>query len=154
MVVKPNEPFCRAYSLPGILLVADTDQGRLQQPNDRGEHLLARQARPGQVPFGPGADARQGLAKGNQPIVLGLIAHFAPARVIAVLFSATLIVADRLKMAVRVGTDPDIGPGRRNGQRSDAMQRLGPAHELPVGIAITKASAVTDSANAGCVSLT
>jgi len=46
----------------------------------------------------------------------------AECRVIAVLLAAAGIASRGLKMAAGRGGDPDIGPGRRDGERSDAGQ--------------------------------
>src|SRR5688572_4225766 len=41
---------------------------------------------------------------------------------ITILLAAAGIAPRRLQMAIRVWTNPDIGPGRRNHQRSNALE--------------------------------
>ena len=49
----------------GIFFVADADERSLEQPDDRGENLLARQARPPQVaPRSAGGSAASARANG------------------------------------------------------------------------------------------
>jgi hypothetical protein len=44
--------------------------------------------------------------------------------VIAVLLAAAMVPPGRLDVAFRVRRDPDVRPGRRNGELADAGQRL------------------------------
>src|SRR5690348_17214690 len=69
---------------PGIFVVTDADQAGLQEAHHRGEDLLARQPRPGDVAGDPAADARQGPPEGDQPAVLRLVLGRPPALMIAV----------------------------------------------------------------------
>ena len=110
--------------LLSILLIANSDSGLLEQPDNRRQHLLSRHAGPFQVAVGPLADLWQGRGKGHHPVVLDGIANLAPAQVIAVLFAPPGVAPRRLQMAVRVGADPDIGPGRRHGQAFDPPDRI------------------------------
>ena len=59
----------------------------------------------------------QRLAEVEHAFVLRAVAHLAPARMVAVLLAAPVVAAGRLDVAVGVGADPDIGPGRRDRQR-------------------------------------
>jgi hypothetical protein len=65
--------------------------------------------------------------------VLGVVANLAPARVIAVLFSPALVASRRLQMPVRAAADPRIGPGRRDRQFADALQRRDVAQQRAIG---------------------
>ena len=67
-------------------------------------------------------------------VVLGLVAHLAPARVVAVLLAPARVAAGGLDVAVGVRADPDVGPGRRDRQLADPLQGRGIAHRLAVGI--------------------
>src|SRR5437867_5181796 len=95
-----------------ILLVADADSGLLEEPDDRGQHLLQRHPGPFQVAVRLLADLWQGRCEGQHPVVLDRIADLAPARVIAILLAPSSITPGRLEMAPRVGADPDFGPRR------------------------------------------
>src|SRR6185437_12187917 len=75
----------------------------------------------------------------EQAAVFRLVAHAAPARMIAVLLAAPGVAADSLNVAIRIRTDPDIGPGRRHRQRLDAPQDRAVADEMAGGVAIGEA---------------
>jgi hypothetical protein len=117
-----------------IFLIADTHHRQLQQVHDGGQHFFAGQARQLHARDG-GADGGQGVAKAEHALVLDVVAHLAPARMVAVLLAAPRIAARRLHVAVRARTDPHIGPGGRNGQCLDARQDVVVAHGLAVRIA-------------------
>src|SRR6476620_1638862 len=57
-------------------------------------------------------------------MVLGLIAHLRPARVVAVLLAAASVAACRLQVPVRRSADPHVGPRRRDRQRLDSLHLL------------------------------
>src|SRR6184192_1993917 len=85
--------------LLSILLVADADSGLLEEPDDRGQHLLQRHAGPFQIAVGVLADLWQGGGEGQHPVVLDRVADLAPARVIAILLAPPSITPGRLEMA-------------------------------------------------------
>src|SRR5581483_2168428 len=114
----------RAVGL-GILAVADPDMRGLEQPHDRGQHLLARQAGPPQIAIDRAPDARQGLGEGDQALELVAVAHRAPGRMVAVLLAAALIAPGRQQMGLRIRADPDLLPGRRHREPADALELLG-----------------------------
>src|SRR5437016_5474859 len=62
--------------------------------------------------------------------VFGFIPHLAKMRVITILLSTAVITASRLQMAFRVRANPDFGPGRGNGQRSDPSENFGLMDQL------------------------
>ena len=108
--------------LPRVFVVADPDERLLEQLDDRGQDLVLRQSGTPQVGVGAAAHARQRLREADQAVVLRLVADLAPPRVIAILLAAARVAAGGLKMAARVGRDPDVLPCRRNHQRPDAVQ--------------------------------
>ena len=57
-----------------------------------------------------------------QALELGLVAPRSPARVVAVLLASAGVAAGGLEVARRVRADPDVGPGRRDGQRADPRE--------------------------------
>ncbi len=103
-----------------VLLVPDADQRRLEQADQRGQHLLARQARGAQVPCHPPPDAGQGEGKGEHAVELGRVAHLAEARVVPVLLAALGVAAGGLDVAAVAGGDPHVAPRGRNRQGTDA----------------------------------
>jgi hypothetical protein len=58
---------------------------------------------------------------------------------VAVLLAAAGVPAGRLEVAVGLGADPDVGPGRRDGELPDPFQDLGLADGLAVGIGVGEA---------------
>src|SRR5205823_649950 len=122
-----------------ILLVADADSRLLEEPDDRGQHLLQRHAGPFQIAVGVLADLWQGGGEGQHPVVLDRVADLAPARVIAILLAAPSITPGRLEMAARVGADPDVGPRRRDGQAFDSPDRLRVTDRASVARAVGEA---------------
>jgi len=131
--------------LLGVFGVADARQAALHQPHHRRQHLLARQAVSVQIGLDTPARARQRAAEAQHMLELGLVAHMAPARMIAVLLAPARVAPGRLDMAVGVGADPHRRPGGRHGERADARERGGIADQQPLRIAIEEAVlAVTD----------
>ena len=109
--------------------------------HDGRQHLVARQARQRHLRIDALAHRRQCLGELHQPLVLGAVAHGNEIDVIAVLLAPLGIAAGRLQMAVLAGADPHVGPGRRNGERSDARHGIGIAHRLAAAVEIGEAGA-------------
>ena len=123
IVVSPNE-----LVLARVLVVADADVGGVEQVHDRREHPLAAEVAARHVLVDPLADLRQRRAEGDHPVVLGLVAHRLPSRVVAVLLAAARVAAGGLQVAVRRRADPHVRPRRRDRQRLDLLR---PAHAPP-----------------------
>src|SRR6185503_4326921 len=68
--------------------------------------------------------------------------------VIAVLLAPLRVTAGRLKVAPRICTNPDVGPGRRNRQRSNAGEDLWAPNRLPVGSDVAKSLARLQASDA------
>src|SRR6185436_8387470 len=105
-----------------VFLVAHANARGLEQPHDRGEHLVAGQTGQRQVLVDAATDARQRLGEGEHATVLGLVAYFAPAHVIAVLLAPARVAAGSLEVAIVARADPDLFPGGRNRQLADACK--------------------------------
>ena len=135
--------------LARVALVADPDERRREQPHDGGEHLRARHARQREIAPRARADARQRRAERAQAAVLRLVAHLAPARVIAILLAAARVARRRLDVAVRRATDPHVAPRRRHDEAMDAAELLAIAHERAVGRAVAEADRRLFAADAG-----
>src|SRR3989442_9449686 len=125
--------------LLSILLVADADSGLLEEADNRRKHLLPGHAGPFQVAVGLLADLRQRRSKGQHPVVLDGIANLAPARVISVLLASPRVTPGRLQMAARVGADPDVRPGRRDGQALDPPDRVRVTDAAALTVAVREA---------------
>ncbi len=84
---------------------------------------------------------RQGAAEIGHAAVFGLVAMSAPVGVVDVLLAAALVAAGGLDMTAGVGTDPDVGPGRRDHQPGDAVLGAGVVDGAAIRIEIGKALA-------------
>src|SRR3954454_1544830 len=149
LVAQGGEP--KGVVLFGVLLVADPDEGRLQQLDHRGEHLLPPQAAPRHVLLEPLADLGQGLAEGDHAPELGLVAHLPPFGVVAVLLAPAGVAPGRLQVAVRAGADPDVRPGRRDGQLAGGLQGLLVPARAALRVDVGEALAALLAADAGLV---
>ena len=96
----------------GVGLVADADEGGFEEADDGGEDFFAREAGEGEVLVDALADGGEGGAEVEHVFVLGLVADFAPARVVAGLLAAAGVAAGGLQVAVGDGADPDARPRR------------------------------------------
>ncbi len=88
-----------------------------------------------------GAERRKRVGEFGEAIELRAVAHFAEFRVVAVLLAAARIAAGGLHVALAEAANPDVCPGRRNGERADALQRLLIAHRFAVRVAVGEALA-------------
>src|SRR5690606_7765483 len=91
-----------------VLLVAHAYQGRIEQPHDQGEHLLARDAGQSKVGRDTAADGRQRLAEGPHAGELVGVAHAHPVRVVDVLLAPARVASGRLHVAVVLRAYPHI----------------------------------------------
>src|SRR5579883_415155 len=135
----------------GVLLVADADESGFEQADHGGQHLRPWQPWLRQILFDAGADGRQRLGEGDHSVVFRLIADSPPARVVAILLAAPGIVSGGLQMAIGERTNPYRCPGRRDGERADALQRLGIADGLAVWAKIAKLLSLADAADSGVI---
>src|SRR3954463_7986001 len=108
----------------GILIVANADQCLVEQLHDSGENLAPDQLRRAQIAFGTLPYSRQDFAEFQHVPELGLIACFAIACMVAVLFSAPGIPGRGLYMTIGIRGDPYVSPCRRNDERIDAAPLL------------------------------
>ena len=99
----------RAYSrLPTRMRV-------VQEPHHGGQHFFAGQARTCHILLKARTELWQDFAKGNHPVVLGRIAHGAPAWMIPVLLPSSGVASCGLHVPVWSRTDPDVSPCRWDG---------------------------------------
>src|SRR4029453_9031724 len=109
------------------------------------DHPLPRQSLLAQV----AADAPPHLGQpGNQllhPLVLGPVADLTPDRVVQVLPSTGVVGTDGLDVAIGMGADPDVLPGRWDHQGVDPLFGLlvnRPSVVVPVAPPLAPADAV------------
>jgi hypothetical protein len=137
--------------LARILVIPDAHHGRFEQVDDGRQHLLARQAGQAEGAVDFLADLRQRLAELDHALVLHLVAHLAPFGVVAVLLAPARVAPGGLQVAVGLRADPDLGPGRRDGQRLDAFQGGFVVDRLAARVEVAKAVALRLAADAGPV---
>src|SRR5258706_624669 len=115
-----------------VLVVADPDQGLVEQANHGREQLAAAEISRAQVALDALAQLGQRLAELQHPAEFRLVARFPVRRVVAILLAAPRVASGGLDVPGGVGTDPNFGPGRRNGERVEAPARGGIADPLAV----------------------
>src|SRR4051794_8356712 len=118
--------------LARVLVVAHADERAIQQPHHRGKELAARMVRGAQIVLDAIAQQRQHLAELEHMPELRVVARVAVGGVIAVLLATARVARGRLNVAVGIGTDPDLAPGRRDRERVDplALAPIDDAHAV------------------------
>ena len=116
--------------LAGVLLVADADQRRLEQADDRREHLLARQAAAGARSASTRCADRRAAPR-RRPSCARTWSRRGPRASAG--GSGTACGRGRRGRSPGCGrsasrADPDVGPGRRDGERLDAGEGFLVAH--------------------------
>ena len=140
-----------AAVVAGVGGVADADQGGVEQPDDAGDDLVAREAAAGEVALDRAAQLRQRPGEVEEVRVFDLVPAGGPAFVIAVLLAAADVLAGGLQVAVGVGGDPDVLPGRRDDQRRDPVEdgSVGDAAAVRPMVGETAAGAPSPDAGIG-----
>jgi hypothetical protein len=105
----------------GVLLPADPEQAKVDQP-DRGRgHAIAVQAAAAEIPQRRRPQRGQRIGEPEHVRELLLLALLTPHAVVAVLGPAPAVDACGLDVAQRIRRDPDVCPGRRDAKGSDAV---------------------------------
>ena len=106
-----------------VVLRADPEEAAVEQPDGAGEHLARAASRPARGPCATRARSCGSAARelDHRVELLG-VAPLAPAVVVAVLLAPGGVDAGRLDVAHRVGADPDVLPGRRDGELADPLE--------------------------------
>jgi hypothetical protein len=92
--------------VPGIVVVADANEGGFQEMNDGRKDFLAWKASKGHVVTNLGADSRESLCERDDMLVFGALADLAETRMVAVLLATLGITTGSLNMTVSKGSDP------------------------------------------------
>ena len=87
----------------GVGFVADADEGGFEEADDGGENFFAREAGEGEVLSTRSRMVGRAAPKCEHVLVLGLVAGFAPAGVVAGLLAAAGVAAGGLQVAVGDG---------------------------------------------------
>ena len=139
-----------------VFLVAHAQEGGVEQAHQGGQHALPVErgvAAGGQVARDTGADARQGLAEGLEPLELAFVLQGPPLRVVAILLATARIDAGGLQVTLRERADPDIGVGRRDRQAVDARDLPGIAQPAAGRVLVAEAFAMPETTQAGHVGI-
>src|SRR5439155_19965100 len=83
------------------------------------------------------------------PPVLGLVAHLAPLRVIAVLLAAAGVATGCLQVAALARADPHVGPRRRDRELPYPRERLLVAQRVAVRVDVFERLSARDPPDAG-----
>ena len=131
----------------GVLLPADPEQAEVDQP-DRGRgHAVAVEVAAAEVGHRGGPQRGQRAGEPQHVRELLGVALLTPHLVVAVLGPAPAVDARGLDVAQRVGRDPDVLPGRRDAEGTDACS-VSAARDLRAGgIAIAEPAADPVSGN-------
>lgn len=143
---KPDMPFEQGCCTEGpvlrqVLPVADPQVRGVEQENEgrKGRPLGSRE--PLRVSQHMSAQSRQRVAKSDQLIEFLLVAQGLPECMIAILFSAPVIIAGRLQVAFGKRADPDAAVGGRNSEAGNPRFLGGVRKRLAGGKMITEAAA-------------
>src|SRR5947199_5512654 len=124
--------------LPGILFVADTNEGALEQLHHYRQDLLSLEPRQLQIDVESPPNLGQGRSKDQDTIVFVLIANRPPAFVIPILFSSAVIASGCLNMTIGKRTNPNLAISWWNREASDSKQARFIANQLPLRIEVLK----------------
>ena len=123
----------------GVLLPADAKQPEVDQAHGACGHPITVQVAAAEISHG--GRPQRGQRGGELEHVRELlgVALLTPQLVVEVLGPSPAVYARGLDMTERVWRDPNVLPGRRNGERTDPPQCLGVRDILTQGIAVPKA---------------
>jgi hypothetical protein len=135
----------------GVPFLADAEQAEVDQPDYAGHDPVAGQAAVPQVPRGGRSQPGQRAGEPEHvPELLG-VALLPPELVVEVLEPALAVGARGLDVAERVRRDPDVGPGGRDPECPDPLQRRGVGDLRPGQVEVPEAVPGPDPGDAGTV---
>src|SRR3954447_23002672 len=117
-ILEGREP--EGFVLTSVLVIPYTDETRFQQLDDGGQDFVFRQTGQSQIPGELFADFWPRLGERQHARVFRFITNLPPFGMIPVLLAAARISARSLHMTVGPGTNPNIFPGRGDGQTFDS----------------------------------
>ena len=132
-----------------VLLVADSHERRLEEPNDHRDDELTRHLALAQITPYPASDLRERVGEIEETLELRGIALRPPFRVVSILLAPTRVAPGCLQVRVRFPGDPDVGPRRRDRERADPRELRVAAHRPAVGIRVREAAARAASTDPG-----
>ena len=134
---------------PRVFRISNSGQRRFHQSHHRRQNLISCQSRPGQVLIDVTPNCGQRTREFEQMLKFVLIADHPPTRMISILLALASVAAGCLEMAVRRWANPDICPGRRDGESLDSRENFGIFYIFAVGVAILKMAARFESRDTG-----
>lgn len=96
----------KGFVVARIFLIAHTDERGLEQRHDRRQNFFPRQVAGGEIARAAFPQSGQFRSELKCPVIFGVVAHLAPAGMVAVLFAALLVTPCCLQMTVFAGTNP------------------------------------------------
>src|SRR6476660_1962822 len=131
----------------GVLVVANTNEGLVQQAHNCRQNLLSLGPALGHVLANALADARQSLREVKNALVLVAVSVVLPVGMIAILLATTRVPAGGLDMSVFLRGDPYIAPGGGNREAADAFEGILVRYDLAAGLAVAETSTLGHTAN-------
>jgi len=132
-----------------VLLSADAEDPAIEQAYRRCEDSLTCRLFLVEIVRRDGAQLGQCARELDHRVELLLVPPLPPARVIEVLPTTPRIRPDRLEVTVRERTDPDVGPGVRDREVADPLQRLAVADPVARFVDVPEATSPRDRRNPG-----
>ena len=126
----------------GVGVAADPEVAQVEQAGGGRRGARERHPLTLQVLDHPLAGPGQAGTGHLDPVELHLVALGAPVGVVEVLAAAGVVGAERLDVAVGVGADPHVAPGRRDGEGADPLDLLR-REPVAVGVEVGEALAGT-----------
>jgi hypothetical protein len=135
------------FVLINVLLVADAHGAEFEQSNNHGQYFVSGKLLLTKVASNRSANARQYAAKVGHAIEFVIVSEFTPELVIVVLFAASSILSNRLKVPVGDRANPHVFPCRRNGKPFNARNQPCVPELCTLGIEVSKAAIRTNASD-------
>src|ERR1700722_7454815 len=123
----------------GVLLTADAEKPEVDQPHRGGGHPITIEMRTAQVLRGGRPQVRQRACEPEHMRELLSLPLLPPHRVVAILGPAPAVDARGLDVTKGIGRGPDVLPGWRDTERSNALQRCDVRDPRTGGIPVVNA---------------
>src|SRR5690349_6667103 len=132
-----------------VFIVADTNEGSLEQPYDGRQYLVSRQLGQRDIALDAFSNTGQDLAEGDHAPELRLVTDGPVSGVIPILLSAARVPRRDLKVPRGIWTDPYLIPTRWDDELSDSLELRFVADYGAVDPYVREAAAVPLATDAG-----
>src|SRR5690349_7688530 len=105
-----------------IFFVSHPNERHFQKPDNCCKHLIFREPWTPEITFHTGANFRQDLCEIGHSIEFRRVPDRAPSWMVPILLAIAGIASNGLNVPLFQRTDPDISPGRGNGERSNSCE--------------------------------